>query len=307
MEILRTPDERFNGLSDWPYEPRYTEVAIESSGPQSNETLRIHHVDVGDAGARETILCMHGEPTWGYLYRKMIPVFTAAGHRVVVPDLVGFGRSDKPSATTDYTYERHVEWMSQWLEANDFRHLTLVCQDWGGLIGLRLATAFPDRFDRIVIANTGLPTGDPPPNEAFLAWRHFSQTTKDFAVARIIEGGCATKPLSAEVLKAYDAPFPDDRYKAGARIFPTLVPASLEDPSSVPNQRAWDVLRQWTKPFICAFSDSDPVTRNGEWAFRKAVPGAETSHHTTIEGGGHFLQEDRGVELATFINESLSH
>jgi haloalkane dehalogenase len=307
MEILRTPDERFTGLSDWPYEPRYTEVAVEPTGSQSKETIRIHHVDVGDAAAPNTILCMHGEPTWAYLYRKMIPVFTSAGHRVVVPDLVGFGRSDKPTATSDYTYERHVDWMSKWLEANDFRHLTLVCQDWGGLVGLRLATAFPDRFDRIVVANTGLPTGDPAPNEAFLAWRHFSQTTKEFAVAKIIEGGCASKPLSTEVLKAYDAPFPEDRYKAGARIFPTLVPASLEDPSSVPNQRAWDVLRQWTKPFICAFSDSDPVTRNGEWAFRKNVPGAETSQHTTIEGGGHFLQEDRGVELATFINESLSH
>lgn len=306
MEILRTPDERFAGLSEWPYEPRYTDVAIHPAPSGDASTLRIHHVDVGDGGARETILCMHGEPTWGYLYRTMIPVFTAAGHRVVVPDLVGFGRSDKPTATTDYTYERHVWWMSQWLESNDLSGLTLVCQDWGGLIGLRLATAFPDRFARIVAANTGLPTGDPPPNAAFLAWRQFSQTTKDFAVAKIIEGGCASKPLRPEVLAAYDAPFPDDRFKAGARIFPTLVPASLDDPSSLANRQAWDVLRSWKKPFHCAFSDGDPVTRNGEWAFRKAVPGAETSSHTTIEGGGHFLQEDRGVELATFINGVLA-
>lgn len=305
MEILRTPDERFADLPDWPFEPHYTDVLVDpddASGP----SLRIHHVDAGDPRAATTILCLHGEPTWGYLYRKMIPVFTAAGHRVIVPDLVGFGRSDKPGALDDYTYERHVQWMRQWLEVNDFDHLTLVCQDWGGLIGLRLATHMPERFDRIVAANTGLPTGDPPPNEAFLAWRTFSQTVKDFAVAKIIEGGCTSKPLPPEVLAAYDAPFPDDRYKAGARIFPTLVPASLDDPSSAANRAAWDVLRTWDKPFICAFSDQDPVTRNGEWAFRKAVPGAASSPHTTIEGGGHFLQEDRGIELATFINGALA-
>lgn len=305
MEILRTPDERFAALRDWPYEPHYTDVAIDPEDASAG-SLRIHHVDEGHATTGETILCLHGEPSWGYLYRTMIPVFVAAGHRVVVPDLVGFGRSDKPTSTADYTYERHVFWMTRWLESNDLTGLTLVCQDWGGLIGLRLATARPERFARIVVANTGLPTGDPPPNEAFLAWRTFSQTVKEFAVARIIEGGCTSKPLPPEVLAAYDAPFPDDRYKAGARIFPSLVPASLDDPSSAANLAAWDVLRRWDKPFICAFSDQDPISRNGEWAFRKAVPGAETSPHTTIVGGGHFLQEDRGVELAIFINGALA-
>lgn len=303
MDILRTPDERFADLVDWPYEPVYTEVA---SGVGSS--LRIHHVEVTpDSWSGETVLCMHGEPTWGYLYRKMIPVLVEAGHRVVVPDLVGFGRSDKPSQTTDYTYERHVAWMNEWLIANDFSDLTLVCQDWGGLIGLRLATALADRFARIVAANTGLPTGDPAPNEAFMAWREFSQSTPVFGTSSIVQGGCATKPLAPEVLIAYDAPFPDESFKAGARIFPTLVPASLDDPSSAANIAAWKTLETWTKPFSCAFSDGDPVTRHGEWAFRRTVPGAETSLHTTIEGGGHFLQEDRGPELAKFVAAVIAH
>jgi pimeloyl-ACP methyl ester carboxylesterase len=192
MEILRTPDDRFSSLADWSHRPRYTDVAI---GDGSDRTLRVHHVDVGPSAASETILCMHGEPTWGYLYRKMIPVFVEAGHRVVVPDLVGFGRSDKPAATTDYTYERQVAWMNEWLVKNDLRGLTLVCQDWGGLIGLRLVAAQPDRFSRVVIANTGLPTGDPGPNEAFLAWRKFSQTVPVFETSKIIQGGCSSKPL----------------------------------------------------------------------------------------------------------------
>jgi haloalkane dehalogenase len=303
MDVLRTPDDCFENLPEWGYEPVYTDV-----GSTLGTTVRVHHVDVSGADpSGETVLCIHGEPTWGYLYRKMIPVFTAQGHRVIVPDLVGFGRSDKPALTSDYTYERHVAWMSEWLVANDFTNLTLVCQDWGGLVGLRLATAHPDRFSRIVVANTGLPTGDRPPNEAFLAWRHFSQTTPEFMTSAIIQGGCASKPLPPDVLAAYDAPYPDESYKAGARIFPTLVPASLDDPSSAANIAAWSVLESWTKPFSCAFSDKDPVTRNGEWIFRRTVPGAETSLHTTIEGAAHFLQEDKGPELATFVNEVIAH
>jgi haloalkane dehalogenase len=303
MEILRTPDDRFSSLADWSHRPRYTDVAI---GDGSDRTLRVHHVDVGPSAASETILCMHGEPTWGYLYRKMIPVFVEAGHRVVVPDLVGFGRSDKPAATTDYTYERQVAWMNEWLVKNDLRGLTLVCQDWGGLIGLRLVAAQPDRFSRVVIANTGLPTGDPGPNEAFLTWRKFSQTVPVFETSKIIQGGCTSKPLAPEVLAAYDAPFPDDDFKSGPRIFPSLVPISLDDPSSAPNRAAWEFLATWTKPFVCMFSDQDPVTRNGEWAFRKVVPGSEGMPHTTIEGGGHFLQEDRGPEFAAAINSFVA-
>lgn len=303
MDVLRTPEDRFVGLTDWPYDPVYTEVTS-----AEGVSLRVHHVDVSEGTpSGETVLCIHGEPTWGYLYRKMIPVFLERGHRVVVPDLVGFGRSDKPGHTSDYTYERHVAWMSQWLVANDLDNLTLVCQDWGGLIGLRLVAAHPDRFARIVTANTGLPTGDPPPNEAFLAWRHFSQTTPEFKTSSIIQGGCTTKPLAEQVLAAYDAPYPDETFKAGARIFPALVPASLEDPSSRANVDAWQFFQSWTKPFSCAFSDQDPVTRNGEWAFRRTVPGAQESLHTTISGAGHFLQEDRGPELAAFVNAVIDH
>lgn len=301
MKVLRTPDSCFVGLPDWPYEPNYTDVTA-----HDGTTLRVHHVDTGPDDARETVLCMHGEPTWSFLYRKMIPVLAGAGNRVVAPDLIGFGRSDKPTELTDYTYERHVDWMSQWLVKNNLRNLTLVCQDWGSLVGLRLATAFPQRFSRIVLANGGLPTGDPPPNEAFLKWREFSQTVPVFTTARIIEGGCASKPLSPEVLAAYDAPYPTEEHKAGARIFPTLVPASLDDPSSLPNRRAWEILGEWTKPFVTMFGDSDPVTKNGEWAFRKNVPGCAGMPHTTIAGGGHFIQEDKGPELATAINAFIA-
>lgn len=301
MKVLRTPDDCFVGLPDWPYEPTYTDVTA-----HDGTTLGVHHVDTGPDDARETVLCMHGEPTWSFLYRKMIPVLAGAGHRVVAPDLIGFGRSDKPTALTDYTYERHVDWMSQWLVKNNLRNLTLVCQDWGSLIGLRLATAFPQRFARIVLANGGLPTGDPPPNEAFLKWREFSQTVPVFTTARIIEGGCASKPLAPEVLAAYDAPYPTEEHKAGARIFPTLVPASLDDPSSLPNRKAWEVLGEWTKPFVTMFGDSDPVTKNGEWAFRKNVPGCAGMPHTTIVGGGHFIQEDKGPELAAAINAFIA-
>lgn len=296
MHVLRTPDHCFDGLPDWPYEPTYTDVTA-----HDGTVIRVAHVDAGPADAPETVLCMHGEPTWSFLYRKMIPILTAAGHRVVAPDLVGFGRSDKPTELGDYTYERHVDWMSQWLVKNNLRDLTLVCQDWGSLIGLRLATAFPQRFSRVVLANGGLPTGDPPPNEAFRNWRTFSQTVPVFTTGKIVEGGCVNKPLPPEVVAAYDAPYPEERFKAGARIFPTLVPAGLDDPSRPANLHAWDVLKTWTKPFVCMFSDGDPVTKNGEWAFRREVPGCEGMPHTTIVGGGHFLQEDRGEALAAEI------
>ena len=301
METLRTPDAAFAAVPDFDHPVVYTNVTADDG-----TVLRVAHVDAGRANAANTVLCMHGEPTWSFLYRRMIPVLTSAGHRVVAPDLVGFGRSDKPTRTSDYTYERHVDWMSQWLITNDLRHLTLVCQDWGSLIGLRLVTAFPDRFDRVVLGNGGLPTGDPEPNAAFKAWCEFSQKTPTFDTSKIIQGGCASKPLAPEVLAAYDAPYPDESYKAGARIFPTLVPASLDYPSSKENLAAWEVLKKWTKPFHCAFSDGDPVTRNGEWTFRKQIPGCEYSAHTTIVGAGHFLQEDRGPELAAFVNSTIA-
>ena len=301
MDILRTPDDRFAALSEWPYAPRYTDIAA-----GDGKTLRVHHIDEGSADAKETVLCMHGEPSWSYLYRKMIPVFVAAGHRVVAPDLVGFGRSDKPAAMTDYTYERHVAWMSDWLVANDLTNLTLVCQDWGGLIGLRLVAAFPDRFARVVTANTFLPTGDRDPGAAFRAWREYSQTTPDFNVGNIVQGGSASRPIGAHNVAAYDAPYPDDSYKAGARIFPTLVPASPDDPSAAPNRQAWEVLTTWTKPFLTAFGDSDPITAGSDRYFQKLIPGAAGQPHTTIAGGGHFIQEDKGEELAAITNDFIA-
>jgi haloalkane dehalogenase len=296
MQVLRTPDDRFADLPGWPYEPKYTTITDGLDGTE----LRIHHVDEGPADG-PVVLCMHGEPSWSYLYRKMIPVLTGAGLRVVCPDLPGFGRSDKPAERSDYTYARFVSWMGSWMEANDLSGVTLVCQDWGGLIGLRMATAMPDRFDRIVAANTFLPTGDREPGKAFLAWRNFSQTVPDFHVGGIISGGCATRPLAAEIVAAYDAPFPDDSYKAGARQFPTLVPAAMNDPERMAQLTAWEVLKHWEKPFLCAFSDQDPVTAGGDRGFQAVVPGTKGQPHTTLVGGGHFLQEDIGEDLARVV------
>ncbi len=299
MEITRTPEDRFGGLPDWPYSPHFSEVDDGDGGQ-----LRIHHVDEGPADAAP-VLCLHGEPSWSYLYRHMIPVFAAAGHRVVAPDLVGFGRSDKPVEQSDYTYARHVEWMTQWLEQLDLRGITLVCQDWGGLIGLRLATAMPDRFDRLVVANTGLPTGDRPPTEAFLNWQRFSQDVEHFDSGIIVAMGTTTD-LSEEVVAAYNAPFPDDTSTAGARRFPLLVPTSPGDPAAAANRAAWEVLEAWTKPVLTAFSDSDPITKGGERVFQHKVPGAEGRPHAVIEGGGHFLQEDRGPELARVVIDFIA-
>jgi len=304
MEALRTPDDRFVNLPGWPYAPHYTTIASGVSGDST--TLRIAHIDEGPRDSASTVLCMHGEPSWSYLYRKMIPVFVAAGHRVVAPDLIGFGRSDKPVERSDYTYERHVAWMSDWLTSNDLSRLTLVCQDWGGLIGLRLVAAFPERFDRVVVANTFLPVGDRPPSDAFMAWRNYSQTVPEFKVGRIVEGGCARRPLAPEVVAAYDAPFPDDRFKAGARVFPTLVPISTDDPSSKANIAAWQVLERFDKPVLTAFSDADPVTKGGDRGFQQRVPGTSGQPHTTIVNAGHFLQEDAGEELAHVVNDFVA-
>jgi haloalkane dehalogenase len=295
MDVLRTPDDRFADLPDFPYAPHYVEVPSGDNG-----TLRVHYLDEGPRAA-PTVLLMHGEPSWCFLYRKMIPVLTAAGLRAVAPDLIGFGRSDKPAARDDYTYAAHVEWMRNALfDALDLRDLTLVGQDWGGLIGLRLVGEHPDRFARVVAANTFLPTGDNPPGEAFLAWQRFSQTVDTFPVGVIVNGGCTTE-LSDEVVAAYDAPFPDEEYKAGARQFPMLVPTSPDDPAAPANRAAWDVLRTFERPFLTAFSDEDAITRGGDRVFQRDVPGCAGQPHTTITGGGHFLQEDRGAELAKVV------
>jgi haloalkane dehalogenase len=300
MQTLRTPEARFTDLPDFPFEPHYVEIDDGDGG-----RLRVHYLDEGPPAA-PPLLLMHGEPSWCFLYRTMIPVLTAAGHRVIAPDLVGFGRSDKPAQRTDYTYQRHVDWMQAALiDHLDLRDATLVCQDWGGLIGLRIAAENVDRFARIVAANTMLPTGDFNPGEAFLAWQKYSQETPTFHVGGIVNGG-TTSDMAPAVIAAYDAPFPDESYKEGARQFPLLVPTTPDDPAAAPNRAAWDVLRAWDKPFLTAFSDSDAITRGGQKVFQSNVPGAAGREHPTIAGAGHFLQEDAGPELARVVAEFVA-
>jgi len=295
MKILRTPDERFADLPDFPFEPRYAEIPDLDGG-----ALRVHYLDEGPADG-SVVLLMHGEPSWCYLYRHMIPVLVDAGFRCIAPDLVGLGRSDKPTEMTDYTYARHVEWMASLLfDHLDLRGITFFGQDWGGLIGLRLVAAQPDRYARVVVANTGLPDGTQRPSEAFLAWQKFSQETPELPIGKLINAACV-RDLSPAEIAAYEAPFPDQSHTACARILPSLVPTSPDDPEAPANVAAWDVLRGFNKPFLCAFSDNDPVTAGGERAFIGRVPGTEGQPHTTIEGGGHFLQEDKGPEIARLI------
>ncbi len=298
MEFLRTPDERFNNLPGYPFAPHYVQVDDTEGG-----SLRLHYLDEGPADA-PVVLMLHGEPSWSYLYRKMIPIVTAAGYRVIAPDLIGFGKSDKPTQRTDYTYQRHVDWVRSLLQQLDLKGMTLVCQDWGGLIGLRLVGEHPDLFARVVAANTMLPTGDHHPGEAFLKWQAFSQKTPVFGTGFIVMGGCAT-PMAPEVIAAYDAPFPDESYKEGARQFPLLVPVTPEDPAAPANRAAWEVLMKFDKPFLCAFSDKDPITAKAAPVLQKLIPGCAGQPHTTIENGGHFLQEDQGEKLAQVVVDFL--
>lgn len=294
MKALRTPDEQFEGLPGYDFSPNYLNVDDTEGGE-----LRVHYLDEGPADA-DPVLLLHGEPSWSYLYRKMIPVLVAAGHRVIAPDLVGFGRSDKPSDRNDYTYRRHIGWMQSVLDQLNLQRITLVCQDWGGLIGLRLVTANTDRFARVVAANTMLPTGDHDPGEAFLNWRKFSQEVPEFPAGGIIKGATTTE-LSQAIIDAYNAPYPDESYKEGARQFPTLVPVSPDNPETEANREAWSILGQWNKPFLTAFSDSDPITAGGDKVMQKLIPGCQGQAHTTIENGGHFLQEDQGEALADVV------
>lgn len=295
MRVLRTPDDRFADLPDFPYQPRYVEVDDGEGG-----LVRLHHLDEGPPDGSVVVL-LHGEPTWAYLYRHMVGPLVAAGCRVVVPDLVGFGRSDKPADVADHTYARHVEWMrAALLDRLALDAVTLVGQDWGGLIGLRLLAENPDRFAAAVAANTFLPTGDQRAPDAFFAWQRFARETPEFPTGQIVAGGSAV-PLSAAEIAAYDAPFPDPSYQAGPRALPQLVPTSPDDPASEANRRGWEVLTAWEKPFITAFSDGDPITRGGDRVFQKVVPGARDREHPTIAGGGHFLQQDRPAELAAVV------
>lgn len=291
MKVLRTPDERFAGLPGWPHETQY---AATSDG------LRVGYVDAGPRDA-PVVLMLHGEPTWSYLYRHVIGFVTAAGLRAVAPDLIGFGRSDKPADVADYSYARHVEWMRSGLFDDLGLHdVTLLCQDWGGLIGLRLVAEHPERFARVVAANTGLPTGEARMPEVWERFRDSVLGADELQVGWLVSGGCRTQPDDA-TRAAYDAPFPDGSYQAGAKAFPALVPNRLDDPAGDAQRAAWQSLQRFPRPFVCAFSDGDPITRGADVRMRETIPGAAGQVHPVIEGAGHFLQEDAGEQLGRVV------
>jgi haloalkane dehalogenase len=290
MKVLRTPEERFANLPDFPYRPHYVEV----------NGLRMHYLD---EGKDEVILCLHGEPSWCYLYRKMIPTLSAK-HRVIAPDLIGFGRSDKLPNKANYTYALHHDTLTAFIKALDLKGVTLVCQDWGGLLGLPIASEMPERFSRLVIMNTGLPTGDEKIGPAFLAWRAFAEKTNDMDIGGVIQRGSVSK-LPPEVVAAYNAPFPDATYKAGAHQFPLLVPITPDDPATPTMRKARAALKQWTKPALVLFSDRDPITAGGDKWFRTLIPTADKEPEIVVKGAGHFLQEDKGEEIAGHIRAFL--
>ncbi len=289
MHAVSTPQARFAQLPGYPFADHYVDL----------DGLAMHYVDEGPRDAAP-VLMLHGEPSWSYLYRHMIPPVVAAGHRVIAPDLIGFGKSAKPTAMSSYSYATHVAWLKSFVETLDLTGITLVCQDWGSLLGLRLAVENEHRFARIVLANGGLPTGDQAMPKAFRHWQTFARFSPWFPIGKIIDKG-TTSALSDEVIAAYDAPFPSRRYKVGARAFPQLVPSRPDDPAAPANRTAWQRLEAWQKPFLTAFSDRDPITRGADAQFRERVPGARGQPHTVIGGAGHFLQEDRGPELADVV------
>ncbi len=293
MRILRTDEARFAGLPDYPFAPHYLDV---------EPNLRMHFVDEGPAHA-SPVLMLHGEPSWSYLYRHMIPLVAEAGHRVLAPDLVGFGKSDKPAAVEDYSYERHMAWLTTWLESLDLRNITLVCQNWGSLLGLRLAAEHSHRFSRIIVGNGMLPTGEDPVPAVFSFWKAFASHSPWFPVGRIVQLG-TERTLTRAELAAYEAPFPSADYKAGARAFPRLVPVSGDDPSGEANKDAWRVLEKWRKPFLTCFSNGDPITRGGDRYMQRRIPGAHGQPHITLRGG-HFLQEDSPEDFARIIIDAL--
>ena len=296
MRKLRTPEKRFENLPDYDFAANYVDV----------DELRMHYVDEGPSDG-EVVLLLHGEPSWSYLYRYMIPPLAEAGLRVIAPDLIGFGKSDKPTKKSDYSYAGHVAWMRQFVETLDLNGITLFCQDWGSLIGLRVAAENEQRFARIALGNGGMPTGDEEMPKAFKIWRAFARFSPWFPIGKIIQKATITE-LSDEIVAAYDAPFPSSRYKTGARAFPMLVPTTPDDPASDANRAAWKIFAEWQKPFLTMFSNRDPVTRGAEAPWQETVPGAKNREHVKIRNAGHFLQEDKGPELAEellkFIRET---
>lgn len=290
-KIIRTPDTRFNQLPGYNFESNYTEV---------EKGLRMHYLDEGENN-QPVVLLLHGEPSWSYLYRKMIPILSGNGFRVIAPDLIGFGKSDKFIDRQAYSYQNHLRWVTNFIKVLDLKNITLFCQDWGGLLGLRVVTDLKDRFSMVIASNTTLPTGDRPMPDSFLQWREFSQHSKKFNIGQVINMGTLID-LSDEVIDAYNAPFPSEDFKAGARIFPTLVPASFEEPEAANNRISWKELMKWEKPFLTIFGDGDPIMKGAEKVFQKLVPGARGQNHTILNAG-HFIQEEKGEELAELITE----
>ena len=293
MHILRTPDSRFENLAGYPFAPHYVDVRASDT-----DNLRMHYVDEGPSDGSPVVL-LHGEPTWSYLYRTMIPPLVEGGYRALAPDLIGFGRSDKPSRVEDYTYLRHVEWVTSWLESLDLRDVTLFVQDWGSLIGLRIAAEQGSRIGRVVVANGFLPTGQQPANVAFRIWRGFARFSPVLPAGRIVSVG-TVKAVPADIRAGYDAPFPDKSFQAGARAFPQLVPTEPDDPAIPANRAAWDALGRWDKPFLCVFGARDPILGRADKPLIAHVPGAAGQPHARINGS-HFIQEDCGPELAERI------
>ncbi|MFZ9004155.1 MAG: haloalkane dehalogenase [Robiginitalea sp.] len=289
-EIIRTPENRFENLKDYDFNGNYIDV---------EKGLRLHYLDEGN-NHKPTVLLLHGEPSWSYLYRKMIPVLSDR-FRVIAPDLIGFGKSDKLVNKQDYSYQNHINWISTFIEKLDLRNIILFCQDWGGLLGLRIITEMDNRFDMVIASNTTLPTGKIPMPESFMQWRAFSQHSTGFNIGKVIDMG-TVEPLSEKVLEAYNAPFPSEEYKAGARIFPALVPIEPEDPESINNLKSWEKLKSWDKPFLTVFGDEDNIMIGAEKILQNLVPGAKGQNHKILNAG-HFIQEEKGEELAELIIE----
>ena len=290
MKILNTPDDRFSNLPGYPFPPNYIEI---------EPGLNMHYVDEGPPEG-EVVLLLHGQPSWSFLYRNMIPPFVEKGYRTIAPDLIGFGKSSKPTEQSNYTYARHIDWMETFLQKLDLKDINLFIQDWGGLIGLRMAAADPSRFRTITAGNTALPTGDHQMPEAFIQWVAFVKSVPYLPCGKILQASTVST-LSPEVMAAYDAPFPDATFQAGAMIFPSLVPATPDDAETANNRYAWQQLMKWDKPFLTLFSDSDPIMKGGEKVFQKLIPGAQHDSHVIINGAGHFLQEDKGEEIARYM------